>query len=94
MNLRLLSAIFAAVLLLSPLPAAAEDASEPPPERAAKEQLKCRKAAVNPVTGHAVCVEPRGAEVDPPPPEAFVRPCPPREHDDVPGTVYERYSGC
>jgi len=55
---------------------------------------KCLEAAVNPVTGHAVCVNPRGAPVEPPPPSAFNRPCKPRAHDDDPWTVYEHGSGC
>jgi len=29
--------------------------------------LQCKVAIVNPVSGHAECVEPRGAAVDPPP---------------------------
>ena len=28
---------------------------------------KCLEAAVNPVTGYAICVNPRGAPVEPPP---------------------------
>ena len=55
---------------------------------------KCLEALVNPVTGFAFCVNPRGAPVDPPPAEAFKRPCKKRAHDDDPFTVYERYSGC
>jgi hypothetical protein len=34
---------------------------------------KCLEAAVNPVTGFAFCINPRGAPVDPPP----VSPCVP-----------------
>jgi hypothetical protein len=30
--------------------------------------LQCKVAIVNPVSGYAECVEPRGAYVDPPPP--------------------------
>jgi hypothetical protein len=55
---------------------------------------KCLEAAVNPVTGHALCINPRGAPVDPPPAEALNKPCRPRSHDDDPFTVYERYSAC
>ena len=36
---------------------------------------QCKVAVVNPVSGHAECVEPRGAAVDPPPP----RPPPAKE---------------
>lgn len=55
---------------------------------------KCLEAAVNPVTGHAICIKPRGAPVDPPPAEALNKPCKKRSHDDDPFTVYERYSAC
>jgi len=37
---------------------------------------KCRKAEVNPVTGHVLCLDPIGAPVDPPPPAAEL-PCKP-----------------
>ena len=36
---------------------------------------KCLKAEVNPVTGHLLCLDPRGAPVDPPP--AAELPCKP-----------------
>lgn len=62
--------------------------------QAASAPTKCLKAAVNPVTGHAVCINPRGALVEPPSKEAYQRPCKPRAHDDDPWTVYEHYSGC
>jgi len=42
-------------------PAKAEQA--PPAETAAAP--KCRRATVNPVTGHTICVDPRGAPVGP-----------------------------
>ena len=35
--------------------------------------VKCEEAEVNPVTGHAECIRPRGAAVDPPPRSAV--PC-------------------
>jgi hypothetical protein len=54
---------------------------------------KCLEAAVNPVTGDAICVNPRGAPVEPPPEAAF-QPCKPRAHDSDPWTVYEHSSGC
>ena len=45
--------------------------------------VTCKMAIVNPVSGNAECVEPRGAAVDPPPP----RPAPTEEtcsrHGDV-----------
>lgn len=34
----------------------------------------CRKAEINPVTGHVLCIEPRGAVV-PPPPEDIAPAC-------------------
>lgn len=37
-------------------------------------QPKCLKAEVNPVTGHVLCIDPLGAAVEPPPPEAKL-PC-------------------
>lgn len=39
---------------------------------------KCLEAAVNPVTGYAVCINPRGAPVEAPPP-SFLQPCKPRQ---------------
>jgi hypothetical protein len=54
---------------------------------------KCLEAAVNPVTGFAFCINPRGAPVDPPP-VSSLHPCKPRAHDNDPMTVYERWSGC
>jgi hypothetical protein len=43
---------------------------------------KCLKAEVNPVTGHVLCIEPLGAAVEPPPPEAAL-PC--QRPEDVRG---------
>jgi hypothetical protein len=54
---------------------------------------KCLEAAVNPVTGFAVCVNPRGAPVDPPPASSF-HPCKSRPQDKEAWTVYEHSSGC
>jgi hypothetical protein len=68
--------------------------SEAPPAGQAAAAPKCRKAVVNPVTGHAICLEPKGAPVDPPERSALQRPCPPRAHDDDPFTMYEHWSGC
>jgi hypothetical protein len=70
---------------------AADEAASPgngaPPAEAAAPPVKCLKAVVNPVTGHAICLEPKGAAVDPPPRSALQRPCPPRAHDADPFTV-------
>ncbi|MGH6825849.1 hypothetical protein [Methyloceanibacter sp.] len=41
----------------------------------------CRKAEVNPVTGHVLCVEPLGAPVEPPPSASDV-PCKPDARAD------------
>lgn len=64
---------------------AAETSDTPP---------KCLEAAVNPVTGFAVCVNPTGAPVEQPPRESFNHPCKPRAHDNEDWTVYEHASGC
>ena len=40
----------------------------------------CRKAEVNPVTGHALCIDPLGAAVEAPPADAM-SPCEPLKHD-------------
>ena len=42
------------------------------PRRRAAAKPKCFKAEVNPVTGH-VCIDPLGAAVEPPPPEAALQ---------------------
>ena len=42
---------------------------------------KCLKAEVNPVTGHALCIDPIGAPVDPPP-AAELPPCKPDERSN------------
>jgi hypothetical protein len=77
------------------LPMSAQSADQPvQPDEAAAAPPKCLKAVVNPVTGYAICVEPRGAPVDPPPTASFNRPCKPRAHDGEAWTVYEHYSGC
>jgi hypothetical protein len=77
---------------------AAEPSAQPaetPAQPAEKSTVpaKCLEAAVNPVTGFAVCVNPRGAPVEAPPPSAF-HPCKPRPQDKEAWTVYEHSSGC
>jgi len=67
---RLLGAV-ALVTLMSPALAARETDQAAAP---------CRKAEVNPVTGHALCVEPLGAAVEAPPADAL-SPCEPLKHD-------------
>jgi hypothetical protein len=49
--------------------AAAADEAPPP---------KCRKAEINPVTGHVLCIDPLGAPVEAPPEEAKPR-CKPED---------------
>jgi hypothetical protein len=80
---------------------AAQAASEASPDGAASSEAteasappKCLQAVVNPVTGFAICVNPKGAPVEPPPTEAYQRPCKPRAHDDDAWTIYEHASGC
>ena len=89
------------VTLLLPMASQSEEKSAPPAEqstpaeKSAEAPAKCLKAAVNPVTGHAICLEPRGAPVDPPERTSIQRPCKPRAHDSGdPFTVYEHWSGC
>lgn len=69
----------------------ADSAAKPAQAEAA--QPKCRKAMVNPVTGFAFCLEPKGVPVDPPPVTAL-KPCKSRPHDKETGAVYEKWSGC
>ena len=45
-----------------------------------QEAAQCRKAEVNPVTGHVLCIEPLGAAVEAPPADAM-SPCEPLKHD-------------
>lgn len=40
--------------------------------------VKCRKAEINPVTGHVLCIDPRGAPVEAPP-ETLRPECKPEE---------------
>ena len=62
----------ATILLgLSGVPAAAVAGEEAPPP-------KCRKAEINPVTGHVLCIDPLGAPVEAPPEEAKPR-CKPED---------------
>jgi hypothetical protein len=90
--------VISVVLCFTAVAQSPENLHQPAEESAASAESataqKCLRASVNPVTGHAICLEPRGAPVDPPAPEAFVRPCKPRAHDNEDFTMYERYSGC
>ena len=80
------------VTLWLPVAAQSADQQDQPAEQKAAAE-KCLEAVVNPVTGHAVCVNPSGAPVEPPPKSAY-QPCKPRAHDSDPWTVYEHASGC
>lgn len=88
------------VTVLLPMAAHSEEKSAPPAEQSAPSaeasawQARCLKAVVNPVTGYAICLEPKGAPVEPPPRASLQRPCKPRAHDNDPFTVYEHWSGC
>jgi hypothetical protein len=57
---------FPAIMLLV-LAASAGGAAAADPEQG---QAKCRKAEINPVTGHVFCFDPLGAPVEPIPSEA------------------------
>ncbi len=81
------------ILLSLPVAGQCGDSPTPAEKPAAAPPVKCLEAAVNPVTGHAVCVNPRGAPVDPPPVSAL-KPCKPRAHDKDGWTTYEHWSGC
>jgi hypothetical protein len=97
-----LKTLLVALGVIMSLPMLAQAADEPiqPADKPAQSAqgstppAKCLEAVVNPVTGYAFCVNPRGAPVDPPPRTSLNRPCKPRAHDDDAFTVYEHYSGC
>jgi hypothetical protein len=67
--------LVSAVVVLAAGAVSAAPAEQPAP-------TKCLKAEVNPVTGHVLCIEPLGAAVEPPPPEAAL-PC--KRPEDVRG---------
>ena len=87
----LVVALGVAMWLLPTVAQSEEQSAQSTEEPAAP--AKCLEAAVNPVTGDAICVNPRGAPVEPPP-KAVFQPCKPRAHDSDPWTVYEHSSGC
>ena len=66
----------AAAILFAGGHAFAENAGDP-----ATAAPKCLEAEVNPVTGHALCIDPIGAPVDPPP-AAELPPCKPDERSN------------
>lgn len=67
-------------LMLAVIVLASGGVSAEPAEQPA--QPACITAEVNPVTGHVLCIEPLGAAVEPPPPEAAL-PC--KRPEDVRG---------
>ncbi|MEO8421873.1 MAG: hypothetical protein ABI457_11830 [Hyphomicrobium sp.] len=84
--------VFALSVTLPMMAASAEEKPAAPAEKSAP-PAKCLVAEVNPVTGHAVCINPRGAPVESPP-AAALHPCKPRAQDKDDWTVYEHWSGC
>ena len=84
--------VLAVTISLPGLAQAAEDSTKSPEASAAP--ATCQEAVVNPVTGYAFCLNPRGAAVDPPPRESLNRPCKTRAHHDDAFTMYEHWSGC
>jgi hypothetical protein len=74
MPMRLAQCLVASAVILFGLAGAtiaAGAADEAPPP-------KCRKAEINPVTGHVLCIDPLGAPVEAPPEEAKPR-CKPED---------------
>jgi hypothetical protein len=68
------AAIACLTLLSAALPgrSAAALSNETPEVKPSVPAVLCEEAIVNPVSGHAECVRPRGAAVDPPPPRPRV----------------------
>jgi hypothetical protein len=83
---------FGVTLWLPVVPAQSAEESAKSAEKPATTP-KCLEAAVNPVTGYAVCVNPVGAPVEAPPASSF-NPCKSRPHDNEAWTTYEHWSGC
>jgi hypothetical protein len=93
--------IVALGVTMLPMVAQSADTATQPADAAATQSgataaapAKCLEAVVNPVTGYAFCVNPRGAPVESPSRSTLNRPCKPRAHDDDAFTVYEHWSGC
>ncbi len=86
-------ALIAFLLFLAQPAAAGCEEKSPQPAAAVAAPAKCLEAAVNPVTGDAICINPHGAPVERPPASAL-KPCKPRAHDQDPWTTYEHWSGC
>jgi hypothetical protein len=99
-HLRTLIVALGVAMLLPVAAQSADTATQPAdttatkPGETAAAPAKCLEAVVNPVTGFAFCVNPRGAAVESPPRESLNRPCKPRAHDNDAFTVYEHWSGC
>lgn len=67
-RLQRLPVILPAAALAASAALAAEPSGGSPQAAPAAPQAQCREALVNPVSGHAECVDPPGAPVEPPPP--------------------------
>ena len=80
-TLKTLVVAFHVTMCLPTVAQSAEESAES--EEKAAPPAKCLEAAVNPVTGFAFCINPRGAPVDPPP-VSSLHPCKPRAHDNDP----------
>jgi hypothetical protein len=97
--LKTLAVALGVIMLLPALAQSAEESTKPAEKPAksaegAAAPPKCLEAAVNPVTGYAICINPRGAPVEQPSRSSLNRPCKPRAHDNDAFTVYEHWSGC
>jgi hypothetical protein len=66
---RLATGVLLGMILLGGGAAAAESSDQARPA----EQAQCKRAEINPVTGHVMCIDPLGAPVAPPPEAAL--PC-------------------
>jgi hypothetical protein len=92
-DLKTLIVALGVTMALSVAAWSADTAATQPAETSAA-PAKCLEAVVNPVTGYAFCVNPRGAPVESPSRSTLNRPCKPRAHDNDAFTVYEHWSGC
>ncbi len=83
MNVLMMLVVAMGVTAWSMLAAQAAEEATPPAEVSAAP--KCLQAVVNPVTGFAICVNPKGAAVEPPPQEASSAPANPGRMMTTPG---------
>ena len=78
---KIVGAVLLGLALSASAAFAAEDEGEPP---------VCKRAMVNPVSGTVFCIEPRGAPVEPPPPQD-AEPC---KQGNQAGGIWTPGSGC